>query len=181
MCIRDRISPTRSFIDNNWILKAYCDSDYSGDKDTRRSVTGYVIFIQDVPVSWKSRGQKSVTLSSTEAEYVALSEVCMEIMFVKQLLEFIGMIIKKPIVINVDNVGAIYLATNTASTGRTRHIDTRYHYVREYVMNGEVEVVFVRSQDNTADLLTKNLPKEEFEKHAGVLVDDIEELMRKEK
>ena len=140
-----------------------------------------IIFIQGVPVSWKSCGQKSVTLSSTEAEYVALSEVCMEVMFIKQMMEFIEIAIKKPIVINVDNIGAIYLATNTASTGRTRHIDTRYHYVREYIVDGEVEVVFVRSQQNTADLFTKNLPKDDFKRHAGVLIDDIGEYTDKEK
>jgi len=68
----------------------------------------------------------------------------MMVMFIKQLMELVKLPIKKPIVINVDNVGAIYLATNTASTGPTCHIDTCYHYVPEYIVNGELEVVFVK-------------------------------------
>jgi len=83
------IQPKGQHVSNHWNLHAYCDGDYSGDKDTHFSMTGFVSFIQNVPISWKSRGQKSVTLSSTEAKYVALSEVCMEIMFVNQIMEFL--------------------------------------------------------------------------------------------
>jgi hypothetical protein len=73
----------KNVIGNKWEIFAYVDSDYAGDKDTRISVTGYVIFVQGCLISWKSKSQRSVTLSSTEAEYVAISEVCAEIMFVK--------------------------------------------------------------------------------------------------
>ena len=122
-----------------------------------------------------------MTLSSTEAEYLALLEVCMEIMFVKQIMELLQLEMTKPIVVNVDNVGAIYLATNASSSGRTRHIDSHYHYVREYVSAGVVEIVFVKSQNNVANLFTKNLSKESFSGHAGVFVDDMEEFMTEKK
>ena len=74
-----------------WTIVAYSDSDFAGDKEKRHSITGYIIFVCGVPVAWKSRGQKSVTLSSTEAEYVALSETTCEILFIKQIMEFLDM------------------------------------------------------------------------------------------
>ena len=90
-------------------MKAYCDSDFAGDADTRRSVSGYVIYLMGCPIAWKSKGQKNVTLSSTEAEYVAVSEISSEILFLKGLLEFLGLDIDYPIHVHVDNIGAIYL------------------------------------------------------------------------
>ena len=160
------LRPKEATLNDMWELKAYSDSDFSGDKDFRRSVTGFIVYLMGVPISWKSKGQKSVSLSSTEAEYVAVSEVCMEIIYIKQVLEFLGVKVKKPISVHVDNVGAIYLATNSTTSSRTRHIDTRYHFVREYVEDGVVEIVFVRSTENTADMFTKNVNKELLEKHS---------------
>jgi len=89
-------------VNEEWEIKAFSDSNFGGDKDTRRSVSGYVLYFMGCPISWMSRGQKSVTLSSTEAEYVALSEATTEIMFVRNLLDFIGIKVKYPIVVNVD-------------------------------------------------------------------------------
>ena len=82
--------------EDTWKMEAYCDSDYANDKEKRVSVTGYIIYFLGVPVSWKSRGQKSVTLSSTEAEYVALSEVTKEIKFILQVLEAMKIKIQLP-------------------------------------------------------------------------------------
>jgi len=73
-----------------WKLEAYCDIDSSGDCDTQLSMTGYIIHVLGVPVTWKSRAQRSVMLSSTKAKYVAVSEVCTEILFIKQVLELLG-------------------------------------------------------------------------------------------
>ena len=146
-----------SFPRNSVHIEAFCDSDYSGDRDTRISVSGFIIFVNGCPISWRSRGQRSVTLSSTEAEYVAISEVCTEIMFVKQVLEFLGLNIHHPITVRVDNVGAIYLTQNHYTGGRTKHVDIRYHYVRELIEQGIIEIVFVKSEDNKADIFTKNV------------------------
>ena len=151
--------------EGDWQLKVFCDSDYAGDKDTRISVSGFIIYIGEVAVSWKSKGQKSVTLSSTEAEYVAISEVVREIIFIKQILEFVGVSIEYPILVNVDNLGAIYLATNNQSSQRTKHVDIRYHFVREFIEDGIVKVQFVRSEDNNSDICTKNVNGELLDKH----------------
>ena len=156
------LKPTNEF---HWNIKGYCDSDYAGDADNRRSVSGYVIYLNNCPIAWKSRGQKTVALSSTEAEYIALSEVSTEIIFISEVLKFMEVSISYPIEINVDNVGAIYLAKNASTTTRTKHIDIRYHFIREHVDNGKIRIKFVRSEDNTADIMTKNLSGELFHKH----------------
>ena len=134
-----------------WKIEAYSDSDFAGDRDTRLSVTGFSVFIGNCLVSWKSRSQKTVTLSSTEAEYVAVSEVCMEILFIKQILEFLKIIIDFPITVHCDNVGAIFLGYNEKNSQRTKHVDIRHHYVRQYVEDGMVKIIFVRSEENSSD------------------------------
>ena len=107
-----RFQPQPS-INNKWQLTIYTDSDYAGDKETRISVTGYILFFMGVPLTWKSKSQKSVTLSSSEAEYVALSEAAKEIKFICQLLQSIGIEIELPVMVRVDNVGAIFMSKNT--------------------------------------------------------------------
>jgi hypothetical protein len=133
-----------------WELKAYSDSDFAGDTETRKSVSGFVIYLCGAAISWRSKGQKSVSLSSTEAEYMAISEVAMEILYIVGILKFLGVPLKYPIEVKVDNIGAVYLSKNATTGNRTKHIDTRYHFVREYVEDGVVKVIFVRSENNDA-------------------------------
>lgn len=121
---------------NTWQMTVFTDSDWAGDKDNRHSVSGYAIFLLNVPILWKSRLQRTVALSSSEAEYYAISEAAKEIKFVYQILDSIGIKIHLPIVVNVDNVGAIFMTENVTATTRTRHVDARYHYVREFVSEG---------------------------------------------
>ena len=158
------LAPTQQ-PDLKWEMKAYSDSDFAGDTETRKSVSGYIIYLCGAPIAWRSKGQKSVSLSSTEAEYMAISEVAMEILYIVGILKFIGVDLKYPIEVNVDNIGAVYLSKNATTGNRTKHIDTRYHFVREYIEDGIVKVVFVRSEDNDADIFTKNLNGEVFWKH----------------
>ena len=112
------------------------DSEFCGDKETRISVYGFILYFCGVPVSWRSKMGRSVTLYSTEAEYVGVSELAKEILFVKQVLEEMGIELEYPIVIEMDNVGAIYMANNHTTSQRTKHVDTRYHFVRNYVEDG---------------------------------------------
>ena len=149
-----------------WEIKAYSDSDFAGDTETRKSVSGFIIYLCGAAISWRSKGQKSVSLSSTEAEYMAISEVAMEILYVVGILKFLGIELKYPIEVKVDNIGAVYLAKNATTGNRTKHIDTRYHFVREYIEDGIVKVIFVRSEENDADIFTKNLNGENFHKHS---------------
>ena len=124
-----------------------------------------MIYVNSCLIAWKSKGQKSVISSSTEAEYVAISEVSTEILFIAGDMKFLGMDIVYPIEINVDNIGAIYLSKNATKGNRTKHVDTRYHFVWEYIKKGIVKIVFVRSEDYKADLMTKNLGNDLYAKH----------------
>ena len=157
-------------------VEALCDSDYGGDKDNRRSVTGYIIFLCGCPIVWKSKQQGGVTLSSSEAEYYAISEVAAELLFVKQILEFLEVDFKMPMKIRVDNNGAIYLANNASSGNRTKHVDTRVHFVRELIQSEPkvVDTEFVKSEDNTSDTFTKNVTNELFWKHTGGYMNEVD-------
>ena len=136
-------------------VQAYSDSDWAGDVVSRKSISGWCIFLCNSLVAWKSRGQKCTALSSTEAEYVALSELCVEVLHVRSLLAFLGLKLDYPINIQVDNVGAIFLASNYTGK-RTRHIDAKYHFLCDYVEDGTIKIHFVLSQENFADIFTKN-------------------------
>jgi hypothetical protein len=92
------------------VLEVFSDSDYSVDKETRRIITGYVIFLDGSPILWRSRGQKSVTLLTTEAEYVAMSEAVREVKFIYQVLQTMNVQVSLPINVNVDNIGAIFFS-----------------------------------------------------------------------
>ncbi len=148
-----------------WEINAYFDGDFAGDTDTRKSVSGFIIFVCGAAIAWRSKEQKSVSLSSTEAEYMAISEVAMEILYIVGILKFLGVKIKYPIELNVDNIGAVYLAKNATTGNQTKHIDTRYHFIMEYNEDGIMKVIFVRSENNHTDIFTKNLNSEYFVMH----------------
>jgi hypothetical protein len=126
-----------------WNLNIFCDSDWAGDPETRISVTGFVIYLLNVPICWRSKAQKGVTLSSTEAEYVAISEAVKDIRYVYYLLNYIHVQVKIPIIVKTDNVGAIFKSENASTGVRTRHVDTRYHFVQEFIEDGFIKIEFV--------------------------------------
>ena len=136
-------------------LMAYVDSDYGEDKDSRKSVTGYVILIAGCPVAYRSQRQKSISLSSVEAEFIALSEVIRELQWWRQLLSELGIPFEKPVIVFCDNTGAISNMKGPRKHERTKHIDIRYKYSRAAVESGEVDVQYVESERNIADLFTK--------------------------
>jgi hypothetical protein len=153
-----------------WKMVIYTDSDLAGEKDNRHSVTGYIMYLMNVRNLWKSRLQKTVALSSTEAEYYALSEAAKEIKFIIQVMESIGIEFELPVIVNVDNVGAIFMAENASATSRTRHVDARYHFVRKYVEEGVIKIIFVRSGLNRANGFTKNKSSDIYEKHKDTYI-----------
>ena len=136
------------FKDGIWKLEALSDSDFAYDKDTRYSVYGYIIYFCGVPVSWKSKSMKSVVLSTTEAEYVSVSEVVREIKFLYQMLRKMEIKVPLPIKVQVDNVGAIWLANNSSVSERTKHVDLRAHFVRDMIKDQVIEINFVKSAEN---------------------------------
>jgi len=154
--IKFKVAPT-DLINNEWDVVAFSDSDFGGDKETRISVAGFIVYLKGVPISWRSKGQKSVALSSSEAEYVALSEVAKEIKFIYQILISIGFKVKLPIIVHVDNLGTIIMSENVSVSQRTKHVDIRYRFVQDFVLDGFIKVICVRTNNNDSDIFTKNL------------------------
>jgi hypothetical protein len=157
---------------NPWNITCSTDSDYASDPETRRSVSGYIIYVHGVPICFRSKQQRCVTLSSCEAEWIALSEAVKDVVFLVRLCESINLKIKLPITVRVDNVGAIYMSQNITTSNNTKHVDIRSKWVKEYCENGTVKIVFVRSENNDSDIMTKNLSGPLHAKHAGRLVED---------
>ena len=124
-----------------------------------------MLFLNDVLISWRSKLQRVVSLPSAEAEFYACSEAVKEIPFVIQILEFLGIEVEKPVEVMVDNVGAIYMSQNQVSSRRTRHMDTRYHYVNDLQDDGMIKVKFVRSEENVSDVATKNVTSDVMRRH----------------
>ena len=143
------------------------DSDFAGNQETRKSITGWLVFFLGVLIAWRSKAQPHITLSSTEAELVAVTDLCCEILFCHQILSFLGITLEYPILVEVDNQGAVFLARNDCTSQRTKHIDTKYLFLREYQEDGIIKIVFVCSEDNESDVMTKNTSKPIYEKHVN--------------
>ena len=160
-----KMHPKKLSEDGLFEIVFFSDSDWAGDKETRQSVTGFCIFIQGCPISWKSKGQKSVTLSSSEAELMALLDATIELKFIYEVMTSMGLKVKLPIICRVDNVGAIFIADNATANPKSKHIDTRAKYVSQYITDGFLKVMFVKTQENCADIFTKNVPGDIMNKH----------------
>jgi len=141
----------------NEILTGYVDSDFGGDLDKMRSLTGYVFTFGGCAISWKSTLQSTVALSSTEAEYMAITEAIW-------LKAFLGEIasLGDPIMVFCDSQSVVHLTNDRIFHERTKHIDIRYHFVRDVIYEGNVLVKKMNSEENPADMLTKPLPIAKF-------------------
>ena len=149
----------------------YTDSDYAGDIETRRSTSGYVFNLGSGAISWSSKRQATVALSTCEAEYVGQTQAAKEAIWLGGLLEQIqqsndGSL---PMVIYGDNQGAIALAKNPQFHARTKHIDVQQHFVREKVAEGKIDLAYIPTEEQIADGLTKALPRDKFEKFRAAL------------
>jgi len=129
------------------------------DQPKRKSSYGFSVSVNGKDITWKSRTTPNVATSSTHAEYVALAELLKELLHVMYLIEDMGFRVSKPMLLLTDSNGAIGVAKFERVNNRTKHIDVRYHFCREYVKNKTVELVKVKSEDNVADMFTKNLGK----------------------
>ncbi|KAG6408832.1 hypothetical protein SASPL_131857 [Salvia splendens] len=143
-------------------LPTSSDSDWAGDTDDRKSTSGYVFYMGDTAFTWMSKKQPIVTLSTCEAEYVAATFSVCHAIWLRSLLSELGWPQKEPTTICVDNKSAIALSKNPVFHNRSKHIDTSYHYIRECIANQEIQVEYVKSQDQVADIFTKPLNHEDF-------------------
>ena len=145
-------------------LHGYSDADWAGDIEDRRSTSGYAFELNNGCVSWRSKKQSTVALSSTEAEYMALTEAAQEAIWLKAFLCELGeMRSDDAVKIYEDNQGSIALAKNPEFHKRTKHIDIRYHFVREKAAEGELVLEYCSTKDMKADLMTKPIPAVQFQ------------------
>lgn len=138
-------------------LFGYCDADWASDTADRKSTTGYVFMLSSGPISWSSKKQPTIALSTTEAEYMALTNAVQESLWLNGLKNELHWT-QDSVVIYDDNKGAIDLCRNAKYQARTKHIDVKHHFIRDHVQKGDVVVHRVPSAEMVADVLTKALP-----------------------
>ena len=144
---------------------AYTDSDWAGCQDTRRSHSGGVIFLAGGPVSWLSKKQPSVTMSSAEAEYAACQFVCRDVIYVKGMLNELGVHLRtrSHVTIYTDSTACMAIAANPIINRKTKHIEMYYHFIKERVIEfKDIVLEYVNTDLNVADLFTKALCESKF-------------------
>jgi len=155
---------------NNLELHGFADADWGSDVDTRRSCTGYVFMMGTSSISWLSKRQPTISLSSTEAEYMAMAMATQEVVWLKQFYEQFEKV--EAVRLECDNQSALNIAATDYFRARTKHINTRHHYVREKAADGTIELLHVPTAENVADCLTKGVTGQKQKwcaQHMGLL------------
>jgi hypothetical protein len=144
-------------------LVGYCDADFAADVVTRKSISGYVFYLNGGPISWSSKQQPTVARSTLESEYMAASSATSEALWLRNFLPELGYVIGGPVKIFGDNKGALTLLKDPVCSSRTKHIDTIHKHARERVQLGHLAFDYVESANNVADIFTKVLSPTAFE------------------
>jgi hypothetical protein len=147
-------------------LVGYTDSDWAGDRIERRSTGGYIFLLYGAPISWKSKRQSCIALSTAEAEYIAACEAAKEAIYLKSTVNTLLPIEKSlsTITIMEDNQACIRIGQNPELHQRTKHIDIKYHYLRDQIRKGNIRLQWISTNEQLADALTKPLSKSTFDK-----------------
>jgi len=142
-------------------IHGFVDADWAGDLDKRRSTSGYIFNLFGGVVSWMSKRQSIVALSTTKAKYMATTHASKEVVWLQRLFSSMGLV-QEAIRIDCDSQSAIFLAKNPTYHSKTKHIDVQYHFVRDMIEDKKVLLVKVDTLKNTADALTKSVSFEKF-------------------
>jgi len=164
--------------DGNSELIGYSDSDWGGDQKTRKSTSGYVFIYAGAAISWSSKKQATVALSSTEAEYIAACSAAQEAIYLRALLKDMGEEQTGPTIIFQDNQGTISMEHNKVSNKRTKHIDIKYHYIREMVDRKQISTTYVPTEKMIADCLTKPATKNSLDRALPILFGTTSKVMK---
>lgn len=149
------------------VLTAYADSDWAGSSD-RKSTSGFMLQVYGNLVCWSTKKQSTVALSSTEAEYVALASAAAELVWLRNVLKDLNIDCDEPTVLYEDNQSCIHLLSKYEHR-RMKHLDVKYHFVRDLVMRKSIVVKYIPSNEQREDILTKGLPRASFEKFRALL------------
>ena len=174
--LKGTISLRLTFVSNSSMnLIGDTDADWSGDLDDRKSTTGYYFKFEGngAAISWEVKKQATVALSSTEAEYQAMGAAVQEAIYLRALMKDFGYPMKDPTYIGEDNQSCIKMCHNPVMHKRSKHIDTKFHFIRERVKSKEVGIHYIPTEDMAADILTKSLPRVKVEKHRYVLLGEL--------
>lgn len=142
------------------VLIGYTDSDWATDPISRKSVGAYLFLLAGGPVSWACKKNQNVCLSFTEAEYKAATSTAKEAVWDRRCLADMGQKQKQPTILYCDNMGAIALSRKPVFHSKTKHVAVHHHYVRDVIAEGDIELKYIKTADNLADVLTKPLPSE---------------------
>ena len=148
--------------DTNSQVRAYCDSDWAGCNATRRSTGGFCTFMGSNLISWSAKRQDSVSRSSTEAEYMTLSDTAAELEWISLMMKSINLPHPEPAEVYCDNLSAVHLTANPVLHRKSKHFATHYHFAREKVANGTLLVKHIPTTQQIADIFTKSLPIQSF-------------------
>ena len=164
-----RLTYSPSSSSNSDLFVTYTDADHAGNPDNGRSTSGYLVKMGSGAISWQSRLQSLVALSTTEAEYVAATTAGQEILFLRNLLTAFGYDLSSPSTLYIDNQSALQVAKNPEHHGRMKHLDLRYYWLRDEVEKGSIRLEHVGTDEMPADLLTKALHRVKVAKFAEMM------------
>jgi hypothetical protein len=163
--LKGTIDYSITYIKSNPYLSSYCDSDYAGDIYTSKSTTGYIFYLGEGPISWKSKLQSIVAQSTTKAEYIAINTASREAIYIIALVKELAFYKQNKFPLYTDNNGALLLGYNPIYHERTKHIAVKYHYIRNLILEGIIDLIYIPTKDQKADGFTKPLDKVKFKEY----------------